>query len=688
MRDPEALAATVSYTPALPHLPVGARLRFFALAWLTLIGDPWCTSVVEHGYYPEMTGQQYRARRPRPREACALDAFRETARHVMVTEMIPEQVIEPAGAPLGLFSTIPTRARWPVLPEVWSTYFIIPKSDGGFRGCLDCRYYNLYVQSIYFKMDSLRTLRDLSLPGDWMVKLDLRHAYLVVGIHPNARPAFRFRTAHGDYQFRTICFGLRSAPRVFTRLLKPVFALLRKQGIRLVGFIDDVAILGRTPLEAVQNGMKVVALLTALGFIVHAIKSDLTPKQADGEFLGAVCDFRAEVMAFRMPGKKRRKLRASCRSLLKSSTPLSPRQLSRVLGTMVAARLMVDKAALNSRGLERDLKRALILTGEDWDVRLWTLSSEAVENLVWWIETLGQATECMMYLKVHELVIDCDASPWGFGGFLGSLATGGFWGLTERDMSQNAREMAAMDLSLRTFVKWLRGRSVLVLTDSATVCSYINRQGGRFPQLSRMSETILQWCSAERIALRCTHLPGKLNVRADVRSRWGETMAEWTLCPTVLTQALRQWSWPWPTLDLFASRHNRQCEKYYSLRMEPETAGINGLNREWPSQERLYAFPPVALLPTLVRRIRESGARMLLVTPAFGGSWYPLLLRMAVTAPLMLPAENLFLGLDRCYRQSPKFRTLIWLVRGHPEPNLPVTSLTPRELTPKASWPN
>jgi hypothetical protein len=32
-------------------------------------------------------------------------------------------------------------------------------------------------------------------PGDWMVKLDLRHAYLVVPIHPRARPAFRFRAA-------------------------------------------------------------------------------------------------------------------------------------------------------------------------------------------------------------------------------------------------------------------------------------------------------------------------------------------------------------------------------------------------------------------------------------------------------------------------------------------------------------
>ena len=55
-------------------------------------------------------------------------------------------------------------------------------------------------------------------------------------------------------------------------------------------------------MEAVQNGVKVVTLLIALGFIVHAVKSDLTPKQEDGEFLGAVCDFRPEVMAFRMPG--------------------------------------------------------------------------------------------------------------------------------------------------------------------------------------------------------------------------------------------------------------------------------------------------------------------------------------------------------------------------------------------------
>ena len=57
-------------------------------------------------------------------------------------------------------------------------------SDGASGGDLVSFFVYLGLQSIYFKMDSLRTLRDLSLPGDWMVKLDLRHAYLVVGIHP------------------------------------------------------------------------------------------------------------------------------------------------------------------------------------------------------------------------------------------------------------------------------------------------------------------------------------------------------------------------------------------------------------------------------------------------------------------------------------------------------------------------
>ena len=113
------------------------------------------------------------------------------------------------------------------------------------------------------RVSKLRTLRDLVRPGDYLVKLDLRHAYLVCPLHPHARPATRFR-AHGDWQFRTVFFGLRSAPRVFTMLLKPVFNYLRRLGIRLICFIDDVAILADTPLLAVQHAQTVIHLLLRL----------------------------------------------------------------------------------------------------------------------------------------------------------------------------------------------------------------------------------------------------------------------------------------------------------------------------------------------------------------------------------------------------------------------------------------
>jgi hypothetical protein len=158
-----------------PHpgnvLLTGARLRFFVQAWATLIADPWCTSIVQHEYYPEVTTTRYWPRGPMYVKAstCTLRPAEEAARRVMVDE------------------------SWWTPAE-------------GYRGSLDCRYVNQYIESIYFKMDFLRALRDMSSPGDYMVKLDLRHAYLVVPINPHARPAFRFR-AGGDWhgRIRTSC---------------------------------------------------------------------------------------------------------------------------------------------------------------------------------------------------------------------------------------------------------------------------------------------------------------------------------------------------------------------------------------------------------------------------------------------------------------------------------------------------
>ena len=53
-------------------------------------------------------------------------------------------------------------------------------------------------------------------PGDWMVSLDLQDAYLQVPVHPDSRRYLRFCIGPHTFQFRALCFGLSSAPQVFT----------------------------------------------------------------------------------------------------------------------------------------------------------------------------------------------------------------------------------------------------------------------------------------------------------------------------------------------------------------------------------------------------------------------------------------------------------------------------------------
>ena len=63
--------------------------------------------------------------------------------------------------------------------------------------------------------------------------------------------------------------GLRPAPRLFTKLLNPVFAHLRKEGCFNVSYIDDSLLLGDTFDDCLINMEKTV---DHIGFTVHCEK--------------------------------------------------------------------------------------------------------------------------------------------------------------------------------------------------------------------------------------------------------------------------------------------------------------------------------------------------------------------------------------------------------------------------------
>jgi hypothetical protein len=55
-----------------------------------------------------------------------------------------------------------------------------------------------------------------------------------MGVHPHSQQFLRFIWQGHTYQFRALPFGLNTAPRIFTKLLKPVVAFLSTRNIRLL----------------------------------------------------------------------------------------------------------------------------------------------------------------------------------------------------------------------------------------------------------------------------------------------------------------------------------------------------------------------------------------------------------------------------------------------------------------------
>ncbi len=77
------------------------------------------------------------------------------------------------------------------------------------------------------------------------ISLYFKDVYLHVPIHPSHWQflQFAFRNSEGDiivYQWKVLPFGLPTIPRMFTKLLGPVVALLHLQGYLMYPYIDDI----------------------------------------------------------------------------------------------------------------------------------------------------------------------------------------------------------------------------------------------------------------------------------------------------------------------------------------------------------------------------------------------------------------------------------------------------------------
>lgn len=493
--------------------------------------------------------------------------------------------------------------------EFISNIFVRPKPNGDSRIILDLTKLNDFVQYEHFKMFSLNTAIDLVTPGAWMGSVDLKSAYYSVPICDEHRKYLRFLWKDQLYEFTCLPNGLAACPRIFTKILKPIYASLSKKGVVSFPYIDDSFVIADTKEKCKWAVQLLCTELTNAGFIIHTEKSVIIPTRKL-KFLGFWID--TVELEVSLTEDKIHKFTNFANNLLQENhtNKVKIRKVAIILGMMTAYSQGLKYARVHIKRLEIAKNTALVRSKGDFEA-LMRIPEEAQQDIQWWLANL-QGTPRQINFNESPEELTTDASLEGWGANSNRTATGGRWIKAEADDHINVLELKAILLSLKSLIKG-KNKTIRVLTDNTTALAYVKNMGGtKSVRCNEVSKHIWDWAERHNLWLEIAHIPGKQNYLADGMSRKFKDHLEWSLSQDIFNSICTQWGKP--DIDLFASRTNNKLERYVSWKPEPESWKIDAFSFTW-SNHFFYVFPPFSLVGRVARKLKQDKSRAILVAP-------------------------------------------------------------------------
>ena len=332
----------------------------------------------------------------------------------------------------------------PQSPGFYSRLFLVKKASGSWSPIIDLSTLNDYVTSSRFHMETPRSVLNSIRPGDWMISLDLQDAYLQVPVHHDLRRFLRFVVDWKPFQFRVLCFGLTTAPQVFTRIMAPVSAILHRHGVRMLRYLDDWLILASSKIPCLQSRDRLLAVCTELGIQVNLTKSSLVPSQSI-VYLGMEIQS-LPFIARPTPARANNLIRLIEEFL---STPSPPACLwRRLLGHLSSLILLVSGGMIRMRLLQLCLKGQWDFLDDQFQV---SWSPLCREDLLWWSKQVQLREGVSLSLPAPDISFFSDASDVAWGALVGEHHASGLWLPHQKALSINMRELLAVQLGLQAF---------------------------------------------------------------------------------------------------------------------------------------------------------------------------------------------------------------------------------------------
>ena len=269
-----------------------------------------------------------------------------------------------------------------------------------------------------------------------------------------------------------------------------------------------------------------------------------------------------------------------------------------LIGLLASTEKMVPEGHLHMRPFQFHRKEHWRYPQSLNNLLPWTDAISA--HLDWWQNPANMMKGSDLHPKDHSIQLFTDASNKGWGAHLDQKSTKGLWSDQEKRLHINVLELKAVSLALRNFKDQCQSQTVLVPTDNSAVVAYINKQGGTHSvEMCALLWKIMTWCHRYHITLKARHIPGCLNVMADLLSRSNQVQStEWSLHPQVFKQICQKWFTP--HVDLFATHLNHKLSLYVSSIPDPKAWDIDALNINWTGLTA-YAYPPTALLYRVIK---------------------------------------------------------------------------------------
>jgi ribonuclease HI len=521
--------------------------------------------------------------------------------------------------------------------------FLVPKKGGKFRKVLDCRLLNMHLRDKTFKMEGVEAARTLVRAGDWATSLDFRSAFNHVPVNRDLQPYLCFDFDRATYAYVGMPFGVKHAPRVFTRLMRCAIQEVRRRwDVRITFYMDDTLLLFRTREAAERQTREIATYLQLLGWTLSEEKCQFHPTQVI-EFLGWQWNLPTATLT----------ISASHRAVLlervftwldlahrRSQAPT--RKLASLLGELNFLRVQNPEASLYLGQLNALKVHGVRASG--WDGHT-TVTPAVAGELKWWLRriTINPPTSVVPPPMVATLTTD--ASPDGWGAVLEwwqePLRMFGRWTATERHLTSNAKELTAVRKALgqgSATLALTHRVSVLVRSDNTTTVHLIRRWKAGATLVEHLRRL---WNLTQRRGIRLTavYLPGVDNGQADCLSRMGNAM-DYAVKPEIVTEVVRQLRLH-PQVDVFADRHNHVVPEYCTLDAADTGAlAIDGMLLNW-SGRTLWLHPPITLIGAVLSKLRQEKTRGILVVPDWSGqTWSRDIRRLATGSTTLGPYEE------------------------------------------------